>query len=367
MTLRYEAPGSVTEALPEPLPRVSILMPVRDEGSFLAECLEAVFAQDYPADLIEVLVADGMSVDGTRDIVSSFQQLHSNLFLIDNPQKTVPFGLNASTRQAHGDVLIRVDGHCVIARDYVRNCVRHLLLDGVEGVGGSVKTIGETGTAASIAIAMSSRFGVGGSAFRIFQDRDLLADTVPFAAYTRETVERAGPYDEEQARNQDDEYNYRIREMGGTLLLASDVKSRYYSRSSLKRLFRQYFEYGYWKVRVMQKHPQQMSLRQFIPPFFVGALVLLCLLTPLSRSARRIAFALGASYAAANIGASVQISRREGWCHLRVLPAAFAALHFGYGAGFLAGLMRFAGRWKKMTRFRGATKRTGGTYPIGHT
>ena len=167
---------------------------------------------------------------------------------------------------------MRVDGHCEIASDYVRRCVEHLRRGEADGVGGSIETIGATPPSRAIALAMSSRFGVGNSAFRTERAATHLVDTVPFPAYTREMMRRAGPFDEELVRNQDDEFNFRIRELGGRILMAADVRSRYESRGSLRSLARQYFQYGYWKVRVMQKHPRQMSARHFVPAAFVSAL-----------------------------------------------------------------------------------------------
>src|SRR5690606_1087521 len=222
---------------------------------------------------MEILVVDGMSDDGTREYVRARQADHPCLRLIDNPARIVPPALNIALRHARGDIIVRVDGHCEIATDYVRRCVDHLLNDDIDGVGGPIETIGETQEAESIALAMSPWFGVGGSAFRTVRDRAMLVDTVVFPAYKRETVERVGAFDEEQVRNQDDEYNYRLREQGGKLLLAPDVTSKYYSRGSMRLLWRQYFQYGFWKYRVMQKHPRQMRPRQFVPPAFVAGLI----------------------------------------------------------------------------------------------
>jgi hypothetical protein len=168
---------------------------------------------------------------------------------------------------------------------YVRTCVKHLDEDQVDGVGGAVRTVGDTLTARAIATAMSCKFGVGNSAFRTTRGVSQLTDTVAFPAYTRAAITRAGPYDEELVRNQDDEYNYRLRSLGARILLAGDVESIYHGRASLRRLCRQYFEYGYWKVRVMQKHPRQMRARQAAPALLVLSLVLgtlLSLLSPLA-------------------------------------------------------------------------------------
>ena len=242
------------------LPFVSVIMPVRNEARYLERSLGSVLVQDYPAERMEIIVADGISHDSTRLIFERLAARRENMHLIDNPGKIVATGLNRAVRISRGEIIVRVDGHCEIAPDYVRNCVTHLLNEEVAGVGGPMDTVGETRMAQTIALAMSSPFGVGGSAFRTIKDRDLIVETVPFPAYRRSDVLAAGPFDEELVRNQDDEYNYRLLSMGKKLLLAADVRSRYYSRSSLRSLWRQYFQYGLYKVRVMQKHPRQILL-----------------------------------------------------------------------------------------------------------
>jgi succinoglycan biosynthesis protein ExoA len=288
--------------LDDTLPFLSVIMPVRNEAKYIRRSLEAVLAQDYPPDLMEVIVTDGMSDDGTRDILLDIQA--------QDPRVTV------------------------------RNCVRHLLEDGVDGVGGSVETVGETGTAVAIAAAMSSSFGVGGSAFRTVKDRTMLADTIPFPAYTRCIVEKAGPYDETLVRDQDDEYNYRIRKLGGRLLLAGDVRSRYYSRATLASLWRQYFGYGLYKVQVLRKHPRQMKARQLVPGAFVACLAAGVALSPFSSRARRLLALVVAAYGTANGFASWRTASQTERRNLATLPAAFAVMHLGYGAGFIAGIGR---------------------------
>jgi hypothetical protein len=265
---------------------------------------------------------------------------------VDNAGRIAPTGLNAALRVARGEIIVRVDGHCEIATDYVRRCVECLGREQVEGVGGPIETVGETAVARAIAAAMSSRFGVGGSAFRTVKGRRMLVDSVAFPAYTRRAVERAGLFDEELVRNQDDEYNYRLRSLGARLLLAPEIRSRYYSRGTLRSLRRQYFQYGYWKVRVMQKHPRQMSARQFAPPVFAAALLILVALSPFSLAGRLALAAVACAYVAANLCASVSAARREGWRLLPLLPASFATLHLAYGFGFLAGLIKFRNRWR---------------------
>ena len=326
-------------------PLASVIMPIRNEASSIERSLGAILAQDYPANSLQIIVADGMSTDGTRETLERFKTANPEIELVDNPGRFVSTGLNAALKHAKGEIIIRVDGHCEVALDYIQCCVNHLLADNVDGVGGYIQTIGETRLACAIAIAMSSPFGVGDSAFRTSAGKSLLADSVPFPAYTRAIIQRAGLYDEELIRNQDDEYNYRLRQLGAKILLASDVHSRYYSRNSLRSLWRQYYQYGYWKVRVLQKHPRQMRLRQFVPPAFVASLLgsgLLALFSPVGRLL--LILILGA-YGLSNLIASIWTGARKGWEYLPLLPVIFACLHLSYGLGFLVGLIKFANRW----------------------
>ena len=323
-------------------PLVSVIMPVRNEAAYIERSLGAVLAQDYPADRLEILVVDGLSGDGTREAVLAHAATRPNLRLLDNPAGIVPPGLNIGIRQARGEIIVRVDGHCEIAPDYVRLCVEHLLAghEGapIEAVGGPIETVAESDEAAAIALAMSSWFGVGGSAFRTINDRALLVETVAFPANHQRTLQRLGPFDEELVRNQDDEYNYRLLKSGGRILLTPNIRSRYYSRSSLRSLWRQYYQYGYWKVRVMQKHPRQMRARQFAPPALVGGLLGSAVLGLVWRPFWGLLGAVAALYLLVNALASLSLSRR----HAPRLMIIHPILHLSYGLGFLVGLVHFA-------------------------
>jgi cellulose synthase/poly-beta-1,6-N-acetylglucosamine synthase-like glycosyltransferase len=328
-------------------PFVSIVMPVRNERHYIQQSLEAVLAQDYPRQCMEILIVDGMSEDGTREYVYEQQGCVPNLRLLDNPGKIVPVGLNIAIAKAKGEIVVRVDGHCVIAPDYVRRCVEYLEREPVVGVGGPMETIGETPTARTIALAMSSPFGVGNSAFRVRVNVHRYVDTIPFPAYRMSTLQAAGPFDETLIRNQDDEYNYRLRAMGGKLLFAPDVRSKYYSRSSLRALWKQYFQYGFFKVRVLQKHPAQFSLRQFVPPAFVGALLVGLVSSVFTVPMRYFLLGLILTYGVVNLGVSLRIAMHHGWEHLLRLPLTFAILHIAYGLGFWTGLLTLGWRFLK--------------------
>jgi len=269
--------------------------------------------------------------------------------LIDNPGKIVSTGLNAALRLARGEIIVRVDGHCEIAPDYVSRCVSHLTDDKVDCVGGPLETVGETYQARVIAAAMSSTFGVGGSAFRTGTSEAKFVDTVAFPGFRKETIERAGAFDEELVRNQDDEYSCRVRKLGGRILLTPDIQSRYYSRASFRKLWKQYFQYGYWKVRVLQKHSRQMSARQFVPPLFVLTLLLAILSSPLFMMGRWLLVSVLGAYAVLNLVATIIAARRTGWRSLPLFPIAFTINHVAYGAGLLVGMLKFWNRWGDQT------------------
>jgi glycosyltransferase involved in cell wall biosynthesis len=292
-----------------------------------------------------VIVADGLSTDGTAQIVRSYLAAHPNLHLFENPGLISSTGLNAAIVRARGDIIIRVDGHCEIAPDYVRRCVAHIRDEGVDVVGGFIDTVGITERAAAIAVAMSTPFGVGNAAFRTVKHKTMLVNTVPFPAYTRAIIQRTGLFDEELVRDQDADYSFRLSKIGAKVLLAADVHSRYYSRSSLRSLWIQYFLYGYWKVRLLQKHPLQMLPRHFVPPLFVSALLGLASLAAVTPWGWAALAGLVGLYTLANLAASLWTARRRGWRHLPLLPFVYATLHLSYGAGFLTGLVRFLGRW----------------------
>lgn len=326
-------------------PFVSIIMAVRNEAGYIARSLAAVLAQGYPRDRVEIIVADGDSDDDTRRIIEALQLENANLHLIHNPGKIVSCGLNLALRQAKGEIIVRIDGHCEIASDYLRRCVELLQTEEVGCVGGPVTTVGETYTARVIAAAMSSPFGVGGSTFRVGAKEAAFVDTVPFPGFRRDTMERNGPFDEELVRNQDDEYSYRLRKNGRRILLTPQIQSRYYSRASLRKLWTQYFEYGFWKVRVLQKHSRQMSSRQFVPPLFVLILLLLCMTAPFFVVSKFLLVATLAAYGIVNLVAASFVATQNGVAQLALLPVAFAIIHVSYGLGFLFGMLRFWKRW----------------------
>jgi len=329
----------------------SVIMPVRNEAGFIRRSLAAVLDQDYPSGLMEVIVADGLSKYGTRDAVREMMGRHPNLRLVDNPLRIVSTGLNRAIREAKGDVIVRVDGHTLVDRDYVSQCVTALRRSSADNVGGPMRAGGEGRFGRAVAVATSSRFGVGGARFHYSDDEEWV-DTVYMGAWRREVFDRIGLFDEEMVRDQDDELNYRLLDHGGRILLCPRIRSCYTVRGAPHALWRQYFQYGYWKVRVIQKHPRQVRLRQLVPPAFAAVLAGSVIAACLAPRAALLWGAVPASYTVANLLVSIVSARHAGWSILPGLPLAFAILHLSYGLGFLAGLARFSGKWREQTSAR---------------
>ncbi|RMF25384.1 MAG: glycosyltransferase family 2 protein [Deltaproteobacteria bacterium] len=324
------------------LPFVSVVIPMRNERDWIERSLGAVLAQDYPPDRMEVLVADGMSDDGSREILKKIASEDGRVRVVDNPGRIVPTGLNAAIRQARGDVVARVDAHTILESDYLRRGVEVLERTGAEGVGGPMVSMGGGPVGDAIARAMKSRFGIG-AAFH-FAEKECEADTVYMGMWPRRLFDRIGVFDEELVRDQDDEFSYRIRKHGGRLILAPQMKSRYQNRQSWAALARQFYQYGFWKVRVLQKHPRQMSVRHFIPPLFDAGIAAGALLSPLAGWCGAAAAAAACVYALTML--AVAAVEGDGALSQRLrLAVALAIIHHAWATGFLVGLVRFAARW----------------------
>ncbi len=321
-------------------PRVSVLVPCRNEAGYIEQCLDSILASDYPPDHLEILVIDGHSSDGTREILSRYCQAHPSVALLNNPQGTAPAALNVGVRAAAGDVIIRMDAHVLYPADYISRLVRGLQESGADNVGGVLHTIpaADTAVARAIAVGMSHRFGVGNSHFRIGVDQSREVDTVPFGCFRREVFTRVGLFDEELVRNQDDEFNFRLINRGGRVLLLPDVTCRYFARRSLGQLARMYYQYGYFKPLVARKVGRIMTLRQLIPALLVGGLVSVAVLTPWLAAAEMMLLLLASVYGSAVIVSVLTAIRPHGLRCALALVAVFPILHFSYGSGFLLGI-----------------------------
>jgi len=319
---------------------VSIILPCRNEATFIAVCLDSIVATAWPHDQLELLVVDGRSSDETPRIVAEYAARHPWIRLVDNPRRTVPEALNMGLRAATGQVLVRMDAHGIYPPEYVPRLVKALHESGADNVGGVVVTMpaSRTPMAEAVAIALAHPFGVGNSYFRIGTSQPRWVDTVPYGCWRREVFDRLGPFDPELVRDQDEEFNYRIIGHGGRVLLVPSVVSYYYARESPRKAARMLYQYGYFKPLVAQKARRIATLRQLVPPLFVLALVFGAALAPLWATAAMAWGALLTTYAAASLACAWSATRNHGWRRFLALAAVFPMLHVAYGAGYLRGL-----------------------------
>jgi succinoglycan biosynthesis protein ExoA len=323
------------------LPRVSIVVPMRNEMAWIDRCLGAILAQDYPPDRMEVLVVDGMSDDGSYAHLVELAAREPRLCVLRNPRKIVPSSLNLAIREAQGEVIVRVDAHTEIAPDYVRVGTEVLSRTGADNVGGPMVKIGGGPVGDAIAGAMSSRFGIGSYFQYATAERE--ADTVYMGMWPRRVFERVGLFDEELVRNQDDELSYRIRKAGGRIIVSPAMHSRYQNRRTWRKLGRQFYEYGLWKTRVLQKHPRQMSVRHYVPPGFDAAVIAGLASGPwLGAKGPLAALVAVGAYAAAMALVALRESRRGARARYWL---ALVIIHHAWALGFLSGMVRFAPRW----------------------
>lgn len=324
-------------------PNVSIIVPCYNEETTIGALLGAIAAQTYPRDSLEIVIADGMSHDGTRGAIAAFSQSHPDLSLrvVDNPRRTIPSGLNLAMRAARGDVIIRLDAHSIPNRAYVERCVQDLESGKGSNVGGVwiIRPGGGDWIAAGIAAAAGHPFGVGDALYRL-NPRAGAVDTVPFGAFHRSLIKDIGEFDETLLSNEDYEFNTRIRRSGGVVWLDPEIQSQYVARASLRDLARQYWRYGYWKLRMLLRYPDSVRWRQAIPPLFVLSVPTLLALGIVWQAARLVLAVELAAYLAALTVAGAGLALREK--NLLLLPASAAAMltmHVAWGSGFVWGLV----------------------------
>ncbi len=319
--------------------KVSIVVPCRNEKHFIADCIRSIRAADPAGSLVTVLVCDGMSEDGTRAIVEQCAQADPSVLLIDNPQRTTPHALNIGLRHMPFDVGIILGAHAEIDPGFIRENLKVLDADiSVGCAGGLIENVFDGPVSRRIGAAMGHPFGVGGAHFRTGA-RDGYVDTVAFGAYRREVFGRVGWFDEELVRNQDDEFNYRVVQGGFKIFLSRTVRSKYYVRASYGRLFRQYVQYGYWKVYVNRKHRTITTLRQLVPALFVLYLILAPVLAAVVPLLRWPLLAVLLLYVAAATFSAYRASARRG--DMPGVMRAFITMHVAYGWGYLKGIVRF--------------------------
>ena len=320
--------------------KVSVVIPCRNEEKNIKACIEAIYSNSlYQENNIEVLVIDGMSDDNTRSILSDLISSFPSLKIIDNKKKVTPVAFNLGVQNATGDFIQIIGARQIISKNYLEQAVAFLEKNkDVWCIGGAVENIHQNSTSEIISKAMDTPFGVGGGNFRILK-KSTYVDTVGTPMYPTWVFKKIGLFDEALVRNQDDEFNYRVTSNGGKIYLNTDISLKYYVRAEYSKLFKQYYQYGYWKVYVNKKVGTITSLRQVTPPILVSSIIIgafLALLHPILTYTYAIGillYIIGAVY--------FSLKKSKNPTEFISIINTFFILHFGYGLGYLKGILDF--------------------------
>ena len=320
--------------------KVSIIIPTRNEEAFIINTLNSIMAQDYPSNLVEVIIADGDSDDATRSLIQQYIKDHKNVMLIDNPERVVPHALNYAIGKATGEVIVRLDAHSKYPVNYVSRLVTELENTGADNVGGVwVTTPANDGlVATAIALATSHPLGIGDASYRLENPEIKEVDTVPFGCFPKDVFDRIGLFDTDLIRNQDDEFNGRIIKNGGKIFLIPDVEIEYYARASVSTMMKMFFQYGLFKPLVNVKLGSAATLRQFVPPLFL-LFILFGYVVPFIPFELQILWGASlALYTLLTILVGFKIAFENKRISLIfVLPWLFPLIHISYGWGYIKG------------------------------
>jgi len=328
------------------LPFVSIIIPCRNEEKYIGRCLGSVIKQDYPKEKMEILVVDGMSKDRTKKIVEELKikNLELEMKVLDNPQKFTPFGLNIGVKTAQGEIIIRMDAHATYQKDYVSKCIKYLDKYKTDNVGGVIKTLpgADTFVAKAIALCLSHFFGAGNSYFRIGSEKPQFVDTVFGGCYRKAIFDKIGLFNEKMTRSQDFEFNLRLKQSGGKILLVPDIISYYYSQPTILGFLKHNFIDGFWVTYPYFKFKiEAFSWRHLTPLVFVSSLIVTFLLSFFSNLFLFL-FIFGLFiYIFFNLYFSFKIARRQkDLRYFLILPIIFIIRHVPYGLGSALGVIK---------------------------
>jgi len=330
------------------MPKVSIVVPCYNEQATIGLLLEAIYHQSYPRIDMEVIIADGLSIDSTRAVIEKFQSEHPELKVrvLDNRKRAIPAGLNLAIGAAAGEYIVRLDAHSIPDWYYVANCIEALENRKGDNVGGvwEIKPQGGTWMAKSIAAAASHPLGVGDARYRLGGHAQLV-DTVPFGAFKRSLIGKIGLFNEQLLTNEDYEFNVRIRQSGGKVWMDPKIRSQYFTRPTLGGLARQYGRYGYWKAQMLRENPGTIRWRQLLPPVLVVSIIFLVAGSWILPPVRTWLFVVSGLYALALFLVGVQTGLKERFLpYILGVPLAIGTMHLSWGSAFLLGLL---GRHKR--------------------
>ena len=310
-------------------------MPIRNEEDFIGKTLISIIEQDYPREKLELVIADGGSSDGTISEINKFKNFFFKLNIINNEHETMPKGFNLALNSSKSDIILMLGGHSVLPKNYISKSVENLKNYNSSCAGGVIQAIGDGFWGDVIAKSISSVFGVGNVSFRVKNSKSGYVDSLPFGCYKRSIFDTIGGLDEELVRNQDDEFNFRMNQLGYKIWQDSSLVTKYFCRLSLKKLFNQYLHYGLYKVRVIQKRRALISFRHIMPSLF-----LISLFIP------AISVYIFLTYFFSGLFFSIKINKFN-IIKLIACQITFFIIHLSYGSGVIIGQFKFMNKWKK--------------------
>jgi succinoglycan biosynthesis protein ExoA len=321
---------------------LSIIMAVRNERRHIGAAIDAALAQDVDVPF-EIIVADGMSDDGTRGIVARRARLDPRVHLIDNADRRTPAGLNAALALAEGRYFIRLDGHTIAPPDYASRLLAHLKAGECDAIGGIKRAVGTGAFGKAVAAAHGSRFGVA-NARHHYSSRAGPIDHIPHGGYDIEIARAIGGFADDLLRNQDYDFDHRFADAGGRIWFDPNVSLEWHVRETPLALASQYTQYGYWKFIVLRRHPESLNARWLVPPALVGTLLTSAALSRW-RPARIMLLGAVSAYGGVLIPGATLIRRRGVESSAAHIAAALATMHLSWGAGFLASALQ-PRRWR---------------------
>ena len=318
--------------------KFSIVIPCFNEEYYISHCIDSILNQNYDQKLIEIVIVDGLSTDGTIALIKLYQSKYSNIKLYENPERATPRALNIGIQHSVGDTIVILGAHTRIDPDFVKYNNKFLNEKDVKVTGGTQINVGLNYTQNLIGIIMQLPFAMASAAYR-WSKKERTVDTVVYAAYKRELFDEIGYFEEGFTISEDAELNWRIRQAGYKIFFSPQIKTYYYPRNSVFKFIKQMFRYGILRVNVLKKHLDSIKIIHMIPPIFVLVLLLLIMFSFSSGLIFKFLLILLILHFSISIITSIFKLAPKKLIYLPPMPILIFLMHFSWGLGFLMGLL----------------------------
>ncbi len=316
----------------------SIVIPCRNEKNYIKNCINSILEQNYNQSLIEIIIVDGLSDDGTREIINNFQKSYSSIKLFDNPEKKTPQALNIGIRNSSMEIVVILGAHAELDPDFIFYNNKYQVEKNVKVTGGTQVNVGRTRTQKLIGFVMQLPFGMATAKYR-WSNKEQFVDTVVYAAYRRELFDELGFFEEKFTISEDAEFNWRVRQAGYKIFYSPQIVSRYYPRETISSFIKQIFRYGILRVNVLKKHFDSIKLAHLVPPLFVFMIVILTALSLFSSFSSIWLTSLLVIYLILNLFLTIPNTKSKGIVYYFLVPVLIFIMHISWGSGFILGLI----------------------------